>query len=57
MARDEFDIGYLDDMREAAEERAAKRRHACQCAGDMPGKCPGPENCPMAFGCDLEDEE
>lgn len=47
----------IDDYRrEAAEDRANKHRHACQCTGDMPGTCPGPENCPMAFGYELEGE-
>lgn len=26
----------------------------CQCSGDMPGRCPGPRNCPM---CEPDDEE
>lgn len=26
----------------------------CQCGGDMPGRCPGPANCPM---CQPEEEE
>lgn len=25
----------------------------CKCGGDMPGRCPGPRNCPM---CDDEEE-
>lgn len=39
MTREEYRRDYYDD-------RAAKRRRACQC-GDLPGYCPGPENCPM----------
>ena len=38
-----------DDRREAIDQR---RRHAwsrhCQCGDDLPGYCPGPENCPYA---------
>ncbi len=37
-----------DERREAIDER---RRRAwlshCQCGGDMPGRCPGPANCPL----------
>lgn len=51
------DDQLADYRREAAEEREAKRRHTCQCGGDMPGKCPGLENCPMAYGLELEEEE
>ena len=29
---------------DAREDRAASR---CQCGDDMPGRCPGPANCPM----------
>ncbi len=32
---------------EAWLDRQDRRKHACQCGGDMPGTCPGPENCPM----------
>lgn len=44
--RDEIDYDAWDDRR-------AKRAQACQCGGDMPGRCPGPANCPM---CQNEDE-
>ena len=37
---------------ELAEDRS--RRRACQCGDDMPGHCPGPENCPM---CQEDDDE
>ena len=30
------------------------RRDRCECGGDMPGRCPGPRNCPM---CQPDDEE
>ena len=53
----EFDMNYTDYEREAAEERDRKRGHACQCGGDMPGACPGPDACPMVFGNELEDEQ
>ena len=48
--RDEF--GRLEDdelRREAAEERHKRRMifGPCLCGGDMPGHCPGPNNCPM----------
>ena len=45
-----------DYKREAAEERERMHRQACQCGGDMPGRCPGPEACPMAYGHELEEE-
>ena len=33
-------------------------RTRCQCGGDMPGRCPGPANCPMCESTDDgEDEE
>lgn len=31
-----------------------RRRDRCECGGDMPGRCPGPANCPM---CQPEEEE
>jgi hypothetical protein len=30
------------------------RRDRCECGDDMPGRCPGPANCPM---CQADDEE
>ncbi|MDE2239052.1 MAG: hypothetical protein KGJ73_03885 [Rhodospirillales bacterium] len=45
-----------DERREDAEEMRRLRKDACQCGGDMPGRCPGPEACPLAYGQELEDE-
>jgi len=28
----------------------------CPCGDHMKEKCPGPENCPVAFGTELEEE-
>jgi hypothetical protein len=25
-----------------------RRRRGCECGTDLPGRCPGPENCPYA---------
>lgn len=44
-------MGELDeDLRIEAmmERRAARRRRSCQCGSDLPGHCPGPENCPYS---------
>jgi hypothetical protein len=42
---------YRMEAREGRQQHL--RRYACQCGGDMPGRCPGPANCPMC----QEDEE
>ena len=35
--------------REDADARRARRRAtACQCGDDLPGFCPGPQNCPYS---------
>lgn len=34
----------------------ARRRTRCECGDDLPGRCPGPENCPYASHEDEEDE-
>lgn len=38
-----------DERREAFEARRTRRNRSCQCSGgeEMPGRCPGPANCPM----------
>lgn len=33
-----------------------KRRDRCECGGDMPGRCPGPDNCPYNEPDEDEDE-
>lgn len=44
-----------DAALEREEARASRRfRDACRCGGDMPGRCPGPANCPM---CQDDEEE
>ena len=50
------DDDRYDDLRDALEERARSRRGAlgaCRCGNDLPGRCPGPDNCPM---CDDDQE-
>jgi hypothetical protein len=50
------DYSY-SDMCEAADDRRDRdwwRKDACRCGSDMPGRCPGPENCPM---CEEEGED
>ena len=42
-----------DWRREAADARDERSRNACQCFGEMPGRCPGPANCPM---CETDEE-
>jgi len=56
MTDDPFDDEADEARAEAAHERrVARQARKCQCGGDMPGTCPGPENCPM---CDpIDDEE
>lgn len=44
----------LGDLHELADARDAKRWGTCRCGGQMPGRCPGPANCPM---CQLNDED
>ena len=49
-----FYIGDEDERRDALEARRSKRyKGACRCGTEMPGRCPGPENCPM---CEEDDE-
>ena len=48
------------DDRDEAEARAeameARRRLGCQCGDDLPGRCPGPMNCPYSdYAPDDED--
>jgi hypothetical protein len=33
------------------------RWQKCQCGGDMPGRCPGPANCPMCEPSQDETDE
>jgi len=50
-----FYVGDEDERRDALEARRSKRfKGACRCGTDMPGRCPGPENCPM---CQEDDEQ
>jgi hypothetical protein len=45
---------YAEDL---AEERRQRNAHRCQCVGlDMPGRCPGPANCPLAEHADDEED-
>lgn len=43
-----------DDLR--AEERANRRRRSCQCGDDLPGRCPGVDQCPYADHGEDEEE-
>lgn len=36
-----------DLRRETIDQRRALARQRCQCDDDMPGRCPGPANCPL----------
>lgn len=49
MSMTEQEVAY-----ERAQERHRRNANRCQCRGDMPGRCPGPENCPCV---DREEEE
>jgi len=53
-----------DARREAIDERRAlSRATRCQCGDDLPGRCPGPQNCPYSDfaveqeGADLDQAE
>ncbi len=46
-----------DDMADEWADRKARRGQGCQCAGDMPGSCPGPASCPMCQPADDQDDE
>jgi hypothetical protein len=41
------------ELAEFEDERRARNADRCQCGGDMPGRCPGPANCPM---CQTDEE-
>jgi hypothetical protein len=45
-----------DLRREAIDERRRRRWRGCLCPGDMPGFCPGAEQCPL-HGETMEDED
>jgi hypothetical protein len=47
---------WLDEYRDDGDHDPAPRRrsHACQCGDDLPGRCPGPANCPYADNGDDE---
>ena len=49
----------MDDLPDEPPERdedepRRRRSRGCRCGGDMPGRCPGPENCPM---CQDDDDD
>lgn len=51
MSDDDMDIDVDPEAAELAAEdranrRALNRATRCQCGNDMPGRCPGPSNCP-----------
>lgn len=43
-----------DRYQAAMERRELARAQACRCLFEMPGRCPGPENCPM---CEDDEDE
>jgi hypothetical protein len=44
-----------DEVRDAyLERKRLLRLTRCQCGNDLPGRCPGPSNCPYA---DVEEDE
>lgn len=55
-----YDPSYDEDAWQDAinEERNQRNSRGCQCIGmDMPGTCPGPDQCPMVEHEDEEHEE
>jgi hypothetical protein len=50
MILEDTDNYDLDDLRReaAAQRRTRAWAFRCQCDNDMPGRCPGPRNCPLA---------
>lgn len=52
------DSDYIDELRAEARIERQRRRSAtqCQCGNDLPGSCPGPENCPCAATDDDHNE-
>lgn len=47
----------LADTMEAWAEADKRKSHRCQCGDDLPGKCPGPVNCPYSSVNSDEDDE
>lgn len=45
-----------DDLADEYAERQANRT-GCRCAGDMPGRCPGPASCPMCESAAADADE
>jgi hypothetical protein len=43
------DYDRLSDARDNCDPEPRRGRQACQCGTDMPGRCPGPDNCPMCM--------
>lgn len=49
---------WLDDARNAADERAERERGRCRCGSpDWPGACLGPANCRCCQDDDPEGDE
>lgn len=47
-----------DERIEAAQERRERRSYGrCQCGDDLPGRCPGPQNCPQADNSEIDGED
>jgi uncharacterized OB-fold protein len=49
--------GFQDEIDAARERDEDRRRNACRCGNDMPGRCPGPAACPMCSSDDDEEED
>jgi hypothetical protein len=43
------DYDRLSDARDNCDPEPRRHSQACQCGTDMPGRCPGPDNCPMCM--------
>lgn len=50
-ARDDY------DSPDPEEDANRYRRQRCKCGDDLPGRCPGPSNCPYNQPEEKEDDE
>lgn len=48
------DLPLLD---EDAPPRPRRRSEHCQCGDDLPGRCPGPDNCPFSDRNDDDNDQ
>jgi hypothetical protein len=54
MDDDERQFGDSDTQHDMWEDRRRSRRRSCECGNDLPGHCPGPENCQYASRDDAD---